>query len=285
MDPTEFSDIQKTAKDLLRMTFRSHSKLLMTGAAGGLGQAMRPRLQQNCDVLRLSDISPMAAAQTGEEVVPADLSDFEAVKALVAGCEAIVHFGGVSTEQAWAPILQANIIGAYNLYEAARLHGVKRVSFASSNHVMGFYRQSDVVDALSPPRPDGFYGLSKAFGEDISRLYFDRYGIETACVRIGSSFPEPRDRRMLATWLSYDDLHRLITACLTTPVLGHSIIYGTSDNSVSWYDNHLAKHIGYRPLDSSDVFREAVYARTPEPDLTDPAVLYQGGGFVKIGPL
>jgi uronate dehydrogenase len=267
------------------MTIKSHHTLLMTGAAGGLGQAMRARLKANCNVLRLSDIGAMAPAQAEEEVVRADLADAEAINQLVAGCQAIVHFGGVSTEQPWAPILQANIIGAYNLYEAARIHGVKRVIFASSNHVMGFYRQSQVVDAQTPPRPDGLYGLSKAFGEDLSRLYFDRYGIETACVRIGSSFPEPRDRRMLATWMSYDDLHRLITACLTTPVLGHSIIYGTSDNSVSWYDNHLARHIGYRPQDSSDVFRDAVYARTPEPDLTDPAVQFQGGGFLKIGPL
>jgi len=257
----------------------------MTGAAGGLGQAMRSRLKANCYTLRLSDLSPLEAAQAGEEVMQADLSDMAQVQAMVAGCQAIVHFGGISVEQPWASILQANIIGLYNLYEAARQHGVKRVVFASSNHVMGFYRQNEVVDARSPPRPDGLYGLSKAFGEDISRLYFDRYGIETACLRIGSSYPEPRDRRMLATWLSFDDLHRLITACLTTPVLGHSIIYGTSDNSVSWYDNHLARHIGYRPLDSSDVFRQAVYARTDEPDLTDPAVQFQGGGFVKIGPL
>jgi uronate dehydrogenase len=267
------------------MAIRSHSRLLMTGAAGGLGQAMRSRLKANCDALRLRDLSPLEAAQAGEEVVQADLSDMAQVQSMVAGCQAIVHFGGISVEQPWASILQANIIGLYNLYEAARQHGVKRVVFASSNHVMGFYRQNEVVDALSPPRPDGLYGLSKAFGEDISRLYFDRYGIETACLRIGSSYPEPRDRRMLATWLSFDDLHRLITACLTTPVLGHSIIYGTSDNSVSWYDNHLARHIGYRPLDSSDVFRQAVYARTDEPDLTDPAVQFQGGGFVKIGPL
>ncbi len=267
------------------MTSPSHHTLLMTGAAGGLGQAMRSRFKANCQVLRLSDISTMAPAQAGEEVVQADLADAGAVQSLVAGCQAIVHFGGVSTEQPWGPILQANIVGAYNLYEAARIHGVKRVVFASSNHVMGFYRQSEVVDALSPPRPDGLYGLSKAFGEDLSRLYFDRYGIETACVRIGSSFPEPKDRRMLATWLSYDDLHRLITACLTTPVLGHSIVYGTSDNRVSWYDNRLARHIGYRPQDSSDVFRDAVHARTPEPDLQDPAVQFQGGAFVKIGPL
>src|SRR5574343_1247116 len=262
----------------------SHHTLLMTGAAGGLGQAMRARLKANCEVLRLSDIAPMDPALAGEEVVQADLADAGAVQSLVAGCQAIVHFGGVSTEQPWAPILQANIGGAYNRYEAARVHGVRRVVFASSNHVMGCYRQSEVVDALSPPRPDGLYGLSKAFGEDLSRLYFDRYGIETACVRIGSSFPEPRDRRMLASWLSYDDLHRLITACLTTPVLGHSIIFGMSNNAVTWWDNSRARHIGYVPQDSSDVFREAVYARTSPPDLTDPAAIYQGGAFVKAGP-
>ena len=266
------------------MSIKSHHTLLMTGAAGGLGQAMRERLKANCEVLRLSDVSAMAPAGAGEEVVQADLADAEAVKALVAGCQAIVHFGGVSTEQPWGLILQANIIGLYNLYEAARIHDVKRIVFASSNHVMGFYRQSDVVDALSPPRPDGLYGVSKAFGEDLSRMYFERWGIETACVRIGSCLPEPRDRRMLASWISHDDMHRLITACLTTQVLGHSIIYGTSDNSVSWYDNRLAHHIGYRPKDSSDMFREAVFARTPEPDLSDPAMQFQGGAFVKAGP-
>jgi uronate dehydrogenase len=267
------------------MTIPSHDTILMTGAAGGLGQAMRQRLGADCRRLRLSDLMPMAPAQKGEEVVQADLADAQAVDRLVQGCQAIVHFGGVSTEQPWQPILQANIIGSYNLYEAARKHGVRRIVFASSNHVMGYYRQSEVVDALSPPRPDGLYGLSKAFGEDLSRLYFDRYGIETACVRIGSSFPEPKDRRMLATWLSYDDLHRLITACLTTPVLGHSIIYGTSDNSVSWYDNRLARHIGYRPQDSADAFRQAVHARTDAPDLSDPAVQFQGGAFVRMGSL
>jgi len=260
-------------------------RLLLTGAAGGLGQALRPRLAANCEILRLSDVAPLAPAAAHEECVPADLADAQAVMDLVAGCHSIVHLGGISVEAPWASILKANVEGVVNLYEAARVHGVKRVVFGSSNHVMGFYRQSEVVDALSPPRPDGFYGLSKAFGEDVSRLYFDRYGIETACVRIGSSFPEPRDRRMLAMWMSYDDLHRLVTACLTTPVLGHTIIYGTSDNAVSWYDNHLAKHVGYRPQDSSDGFRAAIYANTPEPDLTDPAVQFQGGAFVKIGPL
>jgi uronate dehydrogenase len=266
------------------MTIKLHEKLLLTGAAGGLGQALRERLKANCTVLRLSDRVAFGAAGAREEVVLADLADAAAVDAMVQGVDAIVHLGGVSVEGPFAPILQANILGVYNLYEAARKHGVRRVVFASSNHVTGFYRQSETINADAPPRPDGLYGVSKAFGEDLSRFYFDRYGIETACVRIGSSFAEPKDRRMLASWLSFDDLHRLITACLTTPVLGHSIVFGMSANAVTWWDNSRAQHIGYRPLDSSDPFREAVYARTPAPDPSDPAVQFQGGGFVKAGP-
>ncbi len=266
------------------MTIKVHEKLLLTGAAGGLGKALRERLRANCAILRLSDVQPFGEAGAGEEIVLADLADAAAVDAMVKGMEAIVHMGGVSVEGPFGPILQANILGAYNLYEAARKHGVKRVVFASSNHVTGFYRQDQTITADHPARPDGMYGLSKAFGEDLARFYFDRYGIETACVRIGSSFPEPRDRRMLATWLSFDDLHRLITACLTTPVLGHSIIFGMSDNAVTWWDNSRARHVGYVPQDSSDVFRDAVYARTTSPDLKDPGALYQGGGFVVAGP-
>ncbi len=266
------------------MTLKVYSRLLLTGAAGGLGQALRPRLKADCDVLRLSDVKPFGDAQPGEEVVLADLADAQAVHAMVEGVNAIVHLGGISVEAPFKPILDANIVGLYHLYEAARKHGVRRVVFASSNHVTGFYRQDETITADHPPRPDGLYGLSKAFGEDLARLYYDRFGIETACVRIGSSFAEPRDRRMLATWLSFDDLHRLITACLTTPVLGHSIVFGMSDNAVTWWDNSRARHIGYVPRDSSDVFREAVYARTPPPDLSDPAALYQGGAFVRTGP-
>lgn len=266
------------------MTIKVHSKLLLTGAAGGLGQALRSRLKANCDVLRLSDCAALGEAAAHEEIMLADLADAKAVNAAVQGVQAIVHLGGVSVEGPFGPILQANILGLYNLYEAARSHGVKRIVFASSNHVTGFYRQSETIDASAPPRPDSLYGLSKAFGEDLSRFYFDRYGIETACVRIGSSFAEPRDRRMLATWLSFDDLHRLITACLTTPVLGHSIIFGMSDNAVTWWDNRRAKHIGYVPQDSSDIFRDAVYAKTAAPDLNDPTAQFQGGGFVAAGP-
>jgi uronate dehydrogenase len=259
-------------------------RLLLTGAAGGLGRVLRPRLKRLCRVLRVSDIAAMDAAGAGEEAVVAPLQDGAAVHALVAGVEAIVHLGGISVEGPFEPILEANIVGLWNVYEAARRHAVKRIIFASSNHVTGFYRQDEVISPREPMRPDGHYGLSKAFGENLSRFYFDRYGLETVCLRIGSSFPEPKDRRMLATWLSYDDLERLVVASLTTPVVGHSVVYGMSDNTTTWWDNTSAAHLGYRPQDSSEPFRAAAEARQPTLDANDPAVRFQGGGFVSKGP-
>jgi uronate dehydrogenase len=226
----------------------------------------------------------MEPAQDGEEVQLVSLEDKDQMMALLDGVNAVVHMGGVSTEQPWEPILAGNIVGMVNLYEAARLQGVKRIVFASSNHVTGFYRQDEVVNTRMSPKPDGFYGLSKAFGEDLAQLYWDRWGIETVSLRIGSSYAEPKDRRMLATWLSFDDLERLVVAALTAPIVGHSIIYGMSDNQTTWWDNTHAKHLGYRPLDSSDVFRPAVEARQQSIDTKDPAAIYQGGAFVKATP-
>lgn len=262
----------------------NHHRILLTGAAGGLGRALRTRLKANCNILRLSDITALGAAQPNEEVMLADLSDSDAVLASMKDVDAVVHMGGISVEGPFGPILKANLLGAYNLYESARMQGVSRVIFASSNHVTGFYSQGETITADHPPRPDGLYGVSKAFGEDLSRFYFDRYGIETACLRIGSSFPKPVDRRMLATWLSYDDLHRLITACLDTPVLGHTIIFGASNNSVTWWDNSRARHVGYHPQDSSDIFKESIYNDSTNPDLNSPAVQKQGGAYVCMGP-
>jgi uronate dehydrogenase len=262
----------------------SLGRVLLTGAAGGLGRELRPRLRRRATLLRASDVAAMEPAGAGEEVVQADLADAAKVHALVQGMDSIVHLGGVSTEHPFETILPANIVGVYNVYEAARKHGVRRIVFASSNHVTGFYRQDEVIDARDPVRPDGYYGLSKAFGENLSRFYFDRYGIETVCLRIGSSFPEPRDRRMLATWLSYDDLERLVVASLTAPVVGHTIAFGMSDNATTWWDNKYARHLGWQARDSSEQFRAAKEAAQPRLDLNDPAVLYQGGAVVRMGP-
>jgi uronate dehydrogenase len=259
-------------------------RILLTGGAGGLGQVLRQGLKPYARTLRISDREALAPAGEGEEVVQCDLADREAVHRLVEGVDAIAHFGGVSVEASFEPILQSNIVGVFNVYEAARKHGVKRIVFASSNHVVGFRRQDERIDADAPVRPDGLYGISKCFGENLSRFYFDRYGIETACLRIGSSFPQVRDRRMLSTFLSYADLVELVRCSLFTPRIGHTIVFGQSDNSASWWDNRRAAHLGYVAHDSADAQRERVEAESAPLDPQDPARIYQGGVFVRTGP-
>nr|WP_024309153.1 NAD(P)-dependent oxidoreductase [Pseudomonas sp. P818] len=263
---------------------RPFDRLLLTGAAGGLGKVLRQRLRPYANILRLSDIGEMAPAEgPNEEVVRCDLADKAGVHQLVEGVDAILHFGGVSVERPFEEILGANICGVFHIYEAARRHGVQRVVFASSNHVIGFYKQDQRLDANSPRRPDGYYGLSKSYGEDMASFYFDRYGIETVSIRIGSSFPEPANRRMMSTWLSYDDLTQLIERALYTPNVGHTVVYGMSNNREVWWDNSQAAHLGFTPKDSSEVFRDKVEAQ-PMPAADDPARIYQGGAFVAAGP-
>jgi uronate dehydrogenase len=260
------------------------NRLLLTGAAGGLGRELRKTLKPFATILRVSDIAPLGDANAGEEVVQCDLAEKAPVHALLAEVDAIVHMGGISTEQPYEAILGPNIVGLAHLYESARLHGIRRIVFASSNHAIGFHPRSRMIDADDPARPDSFYGVSKAFGEDLSRFYFDRYGIETVCLRIGSCFPEPKDRRMLVTWLSIGDLTELIRTSLFTPNVGHTIAFGVSDNRDKWWDNRRAAHLNFVARDSSEQFRAAVEARSPEPDPATSAARMQGGGYVEMGP-
>lgn len=259
------------------------NRLLITGAAGALGRVLRQKLKPNAAILRLSDRAPMGAADAGEEVVVCDLADKDAVTALLKDVDAVVHLGGISVEGPWEPVLQSNIIGLHNVYEAARINGVKRTVFASSNHAVGFRSQNETIDATAPLRPDGNYGLSKCFGENLSRFYFDRYGIETVCMRIGSCFAEPLDRRMLITWLSFDDLATLVRRALFTRKVGHTIVFGTSNNRDSFWDNSQAAHLGWQPKDSSEPWRAKLEAEPPL-DADSPLLLYQGGAYTALGP-
>ncbi|WP_213880912.1 NAD(P)-dependent oxidoreductase [Pseudomonas sp. dw_358] len=260
------------------------NRLLLTGAAGGLGKVLRESLRPLARTLRLSDISPMDPPRdNSEEIQVCDLADKQAVDQLVEDVDAIVHFGGVSVERPFEEILGANISGVFHIYEAARRHGVKRVIFASSNHVIGFHKQDETLDAHSARRPDSYYGLSKSYGEDVASFYFDRYGIETVSIRIGSSFSEPQNRRMLSTYLSYDDLTQLIERGLTATDVGHTVVYGVSANKTVWWDNRYAAHLGYHPQDSSEPWRAKVEAQ-PAPAADDPISVYQGGAFVALGP-
>ncbi len=258
-------------------------RLLITGAAGGLGSMCRNRLTHLAKILRLSSRSDLGTPEPHEEIVRCDLADKAAVEDLVEGCDGIVHLGGQAKEASWEVIRSANIDGMFNLYEGARKHGVKRILFASSNHAIGFHRQTERLDASAPARPDGLYGVSKVFGEALASMYHDKFAIETACVRIGSCFPEPTNHRMLATWMSYDDFVRLVERVFTVPVLGCPIIYGASDNDASWWDNSAVSYLGWRPQDNSEAHRARLDAAMSPPRPDAPDAIYQGGRFTAFG--
>ncbi|MEK1932798.1 MAG: NAD(P)-dependent oxidoreductase [Pararhizobium sp.] len=256
-------------------------RLLITGAAGGLGKVMRDRLAPYAEILRLSDISDLGAARANEEIVQCDLADAAAVDRLVDGCDGILHLGGVSVEAPFSKILGGNIVGIYNLYEAARAHGQPRILFASSNHTIGFYRQDEYIDVDAPIRPDGLYGASKCFGEAVAKLYFDKFGQETAIVRIGSCFDEPRNHRMLSSWMSYNDFISLINCVFRTPMLGCPTVWGVSDNDSSWWDNSKSRFLGWKPKDNAEKYRVELEKTVARPEPNSPLAVYMGGPFTQ----
>jgi uronate dehydrogenase len=259
-------------------------RILFTGAAGNLGRRLRDHLHQFADIVRLSDAVDFGPARAGEEIVLCDLANRDQVFAMCEGVDAIIHFGGVSTEQPFAPIMDANILGTVNLYEAVHKLGIKRVVFASSNHAVGMYPTTTQLDSSMPVRPDGYYGLSKVWGEALSRFYWDRFGIETVCLRIGYCFPEPTTHRQANTWLSLDDLVQLLRRSLTVPCVGHTIAFGVSDNPGTWWNNSQAKFLGYAPKDSSARFPEPLQGAVDYANNEDITLKYQGGQFLVNGP-
>ena len=209
----------------------------------------------------------------------ANLADLAAVEKIVAGVDGIVHLGGYSIEGPWETILNSNIIGCYNLFEAAHRAGVKRVVFASSNHAMGFYPRTKRIGVDVTVRPDSRYGVSKAFGEALGALYADKHGLRVTCLRIGNVGDAPADQRRLAIWLKPEDLVQLIRIGLEHRDIHFEIFYGASDNADAWWDNSNARRFGYKPTGKADDFRAqamAAQAKLPPDPIGD---RYQGGPF------
>ena len=260
-------------------SFDRSRRILFTGAAGGIGTMIRPLLAQHYPGLVLSDKVKPANLMASETFVAADLTKPEEVAAAVKGAHSVIHLGGYSGEGPWDTILQANIIGCYNVYEAARQAGVKRLIFASSNHAVGFYPRKRRIGTDVTVRPDSRYGVSKAFGEALGALYSDKHGISVTCLRIGNVGPRPLDVRRLAIWISPQDIVQLMQIGLEHPDIRFDILYGASDNATSWWDNSRARQLGYRPTGKSEDHRthaEAEQARIGADPVGD---LFQGGTF------
>jgi len=259
------STLNATAVGEHGATPKPFRRLLLTGAAGNLGRQLRGALAAWADVVRVSDIAPLGEVAAHEEASVVDLADPQAVHALLEGVDAVIHLGGISVEAPFEDLLEANIRGLYNLYSAAQKQGVKRIVYASSNHAVGFHPVTSVVDIDAPLRPDSLYGVTKCFGESLSRYYFDRFGLETVCLRI--------------------DFIELVRCSLFTNRVGHAIVYGVSDNRSKWVDNTKAAFLGFRPQDSSVEFEHLFPANAPDANLDDPIQRFQGGPFVLAGPM
>jgi uronate dehydrogenase len=254
-------------------------RVLITGAGGGIGRSLRETLRGIYPVVRLSDRVALAPARDGEEIDRTELSDMGAVERMVADVDGIIHLGGISGENDWSTILEGNIVGLYNVFEAARRTGVKRIVFATSNHAVGFYPRAQTIDHQVVPRPDSRYGVSKAFGEALASLYSDKHGIGVLCTRIGNFGPRPIDKRRLAIWISPRDYTQLVQIGLEHPNIRYEIVYGVSNNRRSWYDNSNAERLGYRPQDDSEPYAQAVLAAEAGQPADPIAEHHQGGTF------
>lgn len=253
--------------------------LLITGAAGLVGRAMRRELRPHCPRMRLLDVAPITDTERGDEVVTASIADLPAMIRAMQGVRAVLHLGACTTEAPIEAQIEGNVVGAWNLYEAARVAGVERVVFASSHHVVGYYPRRRRIGADALLRPDSRYGLTKAFGEGAGALYADKHGLRVLCIRIGYAGDAPADRRRLSIWVSWRDLARLVRIGLEHPTLRYAVVYGVSDNARTFFDNRAAHDLGYAPEDRAEDHAAAVFAATdPEPE-DSVGTLVMGGHF------
>jgi nucleoside-diphosphate-sugar epimerase len=227
-------------------------RVLVTGGAGRIATALRAGLDRP---LRLLDIVPAAPDPSArDEVVVGDLCSPALMASACEGVDAVVHLGGIPTEAPFADLLRVNVDGTRVVLEAAAAAGVPRVVLASSIHAAGFYPRpgapGEELPATAPPRPDSYYGWTKAAMESLGRLYADRFGMAVLALRIGAFIDRP-DPAHLDSWLSPADGVRLVAACLDTPMSGFRVIWGVSANPGRWLSLTEGQEIGYLPRDAS----------------------------------
>lgn len=257
-------------------------KLVLTGAAGRLGSYLREPLTRLADRLVSSDIAAdIGTLHPRETYVRADLEKPDEIQALLEGADMVVHFGAVGDEAPFETILGPNIVGAYNVWEAAYRQGVRRVVYASSIHAVGMYPKTECIGVDAPHRPDTFYGLAKCFAEDLGRLYWEKRQLEAVCLRI-LSCATVTNTRALGSWLSYGDLVHLVTRAIDTPVTGFAVVYGVSNNDRVPVDNAGAAFLGYRPKDNAEQFAARILAEAGPADPSDAGQFRHGGPFASV---
>ncbi|MDM0112133.1 NAD(P)-dependent oxidoreductase [Variovorax sp. J22R133] len=256
-------------------------KIALSGAAGQLGSVLRSALIARGVPLRSAAGSkPLAPLVDGEDLMHGDLRDSAVVDQLLDGVDVLIHLAGTSVEKPLPEIIENNLRALVEVYEGARRNGVRRIVFASSNHAIGMYPVTEKLDLDCQLRPDGFYGLSKMWGEGLARMYWDKHGIESICVRIGSCVERPTEPRHLSTWFGHEDFLHFIDRCVEAEDVGFLVVWGVSANQRSWWDNSGAERLGFKPKQDAEAFAAEVLAK-PNP-LDALGQRFQGGSFVGI---
>lgn len=258
------------------------TKVALTGASGGMGSALRPELlKRGIDLRSVGGRRPLEPIVPGEDVMSGDLRDPAVVDRVLKDVDVLIHLAGTSVERPLPEIIDNNLTALYEVYEGCRRQGVRRVVFASSNHVIGCHSVDSKLKVDCEMRPDCFYGLSKMWGEGMTRMYWDKHGIEGISVRIGSCFERPTDLRQLSTYFAYEDMVQFMMQCITVPEVGYMVVWGVSNNDRSYWDNtEPAERLGYKPVHNSEKFAAEILAK-PNP-LSPTAQKYQGGAFVTL---
>ena len=256
-------------------------KIALSGAGGQLGSVVRAAMIARGTPLRSAAGSKaLTPLVEGEDVMHGDLREPAVVDRLLEGVDVLIHFAGTSVERPLPEIIENNLRGLVEVYEGARRQRVKRIVFASSNHAIGMYPVTERLSLDCELRPDGFYGLSKVWGEALARMYWDKHGIESVCVRIGSCLERPTEPRHLSTWFGHRDLMHFLERCVETENVGFLTVWGVSANTRSWWDNSGAERLGYQPTQNAEDYAAEILAR-PNP-LDALGQRFQGGSFVGI---
>lgn len=258
------------------------TKVALSGAGGIVGSILRKGLRERGVDLRAAGGSrPLVPLHDGEDVMHGDLRDPAVVDRLLQGVDVLIHMAGTSVEKPLPEIIQNNLVALHQVYEGARRHGVRRIVFASSNHAFGMYGVGDRLRLDAPVRPDGFYGLSKVWGEALARMYWDKHGIEGLSLRIGTTMGKPpENERQLGTWMGTEDLLQLVMRSIEAREVGYAAVWGVSANTRCYYDLAEGNAIGYRPVQNAEDWADAVLA---QPNPLDPvARQFQGGAFVTM---
>jgi nucleoside-diphosphate-sugar epimerase len=252
----------------------SGKRILVTGMSGLIGGVVRKRLEGRYELVALN-----RRPVEGVECYQADMADLDAIIPAFHGIDSVVHLAAEASESsAWESYRDSNVTGTFNVFEASRISGVKRVVYASSGAttkgvektppydaiVEGRYDQVpeawERVTHLSAPRPSSIYGCTKLWGEALARMYSDVHGISAICIRIGHVNKEdrPMGPRDFSVWCSQRDIGSLIERCLDAPEsLMFDIFYAVSNNRWGYRDMEHARHVlGFVPLDSADIFRK-----------------------------